>query len=81
MLCYVMMSLKLLPQMPFRATFPEPRSESEPDKLSPVDFIQDGLYGLVRTAIEKEKISLDRGAELLDISLQDMRKRTLSWVA
>ena len=65
----------------FRATFPESRPKSEPYKLSPVDFIQDVLYGLVRAAIEQEKISLDRGAELLDISLQDMRERTLSWVA
>ncbi len=64
----------------FRASFPEDSSAGEPDKLSPVDFIQDRLSGLVRKAIEKEKISLGRGAEVLGLSLQDMRDLTASWV-
>lgn len=64
----------------FRASFPENRSAGEPDSLSRVDFLQDRLSGLVRKAIEKEKISLGRGAEILGLSLQEMRERTASWV-
>jgi len=64
----------------FRASFPEDSSAGEPDNLSRVDFIQDRLSGLVRKAIEQEKISLGRGAEVLGLSLQDMRELTASWV-
>jgi predicted HTH domain antitoxin len=45
-----------------------------------VDFIQDRLSRLVRKAVEQEKISLGRGAEVLGLSLQDMRDLTASWV-
>lgn len=69
-----------LAQDAFRASFPEDSAAGEPDKLSPVDFIQDRLSGLVRKAIEQEKISLGRGAEVLGLSLQDMRDLTVSWV-
>jgi hypothetical protein len=69
-----------LAQDAFRASFPEDRSAGEPDSLSPVDFLQDRLSRLVRKAIEQEKISLGRGAEVLGISLQDMRDLTASWV-
>ena len=60
-----------LAQDAFRASFPEDRSAGEPDGLSPVDFIQDRLFRLVRKAIEQERISLGRGAEVLGISLQE----------
>ena len=69
-----------LAQDAFRASFPEDRSAGEPDSLSPVDFTQDRLSRLVRRAIEQKKISLSRGAEVLDLSLQDMRDLTASWV-
>lgn len=69
-----------LAQDAFRASFPEDRSAGEPDSLSPADFIQDRLSRLVRQAIEQEKISLGRGAEVLGISLQEMRDLTASWV-
>ena len=70
-----------LAQDAFRASFPEDSSAGEPDKLSPVDFIQDRLFRLVRKAIEQEKISLGRGAEVLGLSLdEDMRDLTASWV-
>jgi Zn-dependent peptidase ImmA (M78 family) len=64
----------------FRASFPENHSAGEPNHLSPVDFTQDRLSRLVRLAIEQEKISLGRGAEVLGLSLQDMRDLTASWV-
>jgi Zn-dependent peptidase ImmA (M78 family) len=69
-----------LAQDAFRASFPEDRSAGEPDSLSPMDFIQDRLFRLVRKAIEQEKISLGRGAEILGISLQGMRDLSASWV-
>lgn len=69
-----------LAQDAFRASFPEDRSAGEPDKLSPKDFMQDRLSRLVRKAVEQEKISLDRGAEIMGLSLQDMRDLTASWV-
>lgn len=64
----------------FRASFPEGRSAGEPDSLSPADFMQDRLSRLVRKAIEQERISLGRGAEILGLSLQEMRDLTAAWV-
>lgn len=69
-----------LAQDEFRASFPEDSSAGEPDKLSRVDFLHDRLSRLVRRALEQEKISLDRGAEMLGLSLQGMRDLTTSWV-
>ena len=64
----------------FRASFPEYKIDNEPDKLSPTDFVQNRLFNLVRKALEQEKISLSRGAEILEISLQEMRDLTTFWV-
>jgi Zn-dependent peptidase ImmA (M78 family)/DNA-binding XRE family transcriptional regulator len=69
-----------LAQDAFRASFPEGTAAGEPDKLSRVDFMQDRLSRLVRRAVEQEKISLDRGAEILGLSLLDMRELAASWV-
>ena len=51
----------------------------EPERLSRVDFAGDRLSRLVRKAIEGEKISLGRGAEILGISHQEMRDLAASW--
>lgn len=64
----------------FRASFPENLAAAEPEHLSRVDFPGDRLSRLVRKAIEGEKISLGRGAEILRRSLQDMRDLSASWV-
>jgi Zn-dependent peptidase ImmA (M78 family) len=64
----------------FRASFPEPTRAGEPEDLSPVDFMEDRLSRLVRRAVEREEISLSRGAELLGLSLLDMRRLAASWV-
>ncbi len=64
----------------YRASFPESRKAGEPEGLSHVDFPGDRLSRLVRKAIESEKISLSRGAEILRLSLQDMRTLSASWV-
>lgn len=51
----------------------------EPDGLSESDFVQDRLYGLVRTALEKDVISLGRAAEILRIPHAQVRELTASW--
>ena len=65
----------------FRAGFPEARRAGEPERLSPVDFEEDRLSCLVRRALETERISLARGAEILGLSLKEMRDLTSAWVA
>jgi predicted HTH domain antitoxin len=52
---------------------------AEPDPLSNNDFIEDRLHKLVRTAYENEKISLSRAAEILRISIDEMRELNNSW--
>ncbi len=64
----------------FRAGFPENLVSGEPEHLSHVDFPGDRLSRLVRMAIEGEKISLGRGAEILRRSIQEMRDISASWV-
>jgi Zn-dependent peptidase ImmA (M78 family)/DNA-binding XRE family transcriptional regulator len=58
----------------------EPHSAHEPDRLSPHEFNGDRLKLLVREAIEKELITLGRGAEILGLELIEMRKLVASWV-
>lgn len=53
----------------------------EPEGLSESDFVQDRLYGLVRTALEKERISMGRAAEILRIPHAQMRNLAGSWNA
>jgi len=53
----------------------------EPDGLSETDFIQDRLSRLVRLALEKNSISLNRAAEILKLSRQEMRALSSSWAA
>jgi Zn-dependent peptidase ImmA (M78 family)/transcriptional regulator with XRE-family HTH domain len=64
----------------FRASFPESRRASEPEHLSHADFAEDRLGRLVRRAIEKQHISLGRGAEILGLSTREMRELAASWV-
>lgn len=51
----------------------------EPEGLSESDFVQDRLYGLVRTALEEEVVSMRRGAEILRIPHAQMRETAASW--
>ena len=53
----------------------------EPEGVSEYDFLEDRLYRLVRTALERKVISLGRAAEILRISREDMRKRAADWSA
>jgi Zn-dependent peptidase ImmA (M78 family)/DNA-binding XRE family transcriptional regulator len=64
----------------FAAGYPEGRRADEPEHLSAVDFAESRLYGLVRKAIEREDITLARGAEILGLSLPQMRDLSAAWV-
>lgn len=52
----------------------------EPDNLSDADFKESRFFYLVRKAVEREKISLSRSAEILCISLDRMRNLANSWI-
>jgi Zn-dependent peptidase ImmA (M78 family) len=56
--------------------FPE---RSEPFGLKPFDFYADRLSRLVRKAVEEEKISISRAAEILDVSSEHMLERIAEW--
>jgi Zn-dependent peptidase ImmA (M78 family)/DNA-binding XRE family transcriptional regulator len=64
----------------FMTAAPEVLKGREPDHLSAGDFREDRLAGLVRRAIEAGEISLGRGAEVLGLSLIEMRALSASWV-
>lgn len=51
----------------------------EPEGLSESDFVQDRLYGLVRSALEKDLVSLGRAAEVLRIPHAQLRELAASW--
>lgn len=53
----------------------------EPESLTNVDFLDDRLAKLVRRAVENEIINLGRAAEILRISLEEMRIRAREWNA
>ena len=59
---------------------PEVLRSQEPDSLSPSHFIEDRLSRLVRDAIEKDEITMSRGAEILRLDLETMREIVSSWV-
>lgn len=52
----------------------------EPDHLSAGDFREDRLACLVRRATEAGEIGFGRAAEILGISLKDVRALSASWV-
>jgi Zn-dependent peptidase ImmA (M78 family)/DNA-binding XRE family transcriptional regulator len=52
---------------------------SEPARLSDADCLDDRLWRLVRLAVESHEITLNRGAEILGLSLPAMRQLTAEW--
>ncbi len=54
---------------------------AEPAGMEPHDFKENRLSRLVRKAVEEEIISLSRGAEILQMPLQEMRDLSASWMA
>ncbi len=51
----------------------------EPMSLERVDFEPERLPRLVRDALQAECISVSRAAEILEISLADIRRRAMDW--
>ena len=51
----------------------------EPASLSELDFVEGRLSRLVRRAIEEERISLGRAAEILRLTRDEMRTRAREW--
>jgi Zn-dependent peptidase ImmA (M78 family)/DNA-binding XRE family transcriptional regulator len=51
----------------------------EPNKLDPLDFLEDRLSALTQEALEKKMISVSRAAEILDIGIDEMRNRINAW--
>jgi hypothetical protein len=59
---------------------PADRVADEPAHFLEDDFHEDRLSRLVREAVEQEKISLGRAAEILQLDLVEMRELANSWV-
>jgi len=59
---------------------PEVLRSQEPHSISSSFFLEDRLYRLVRRAIEKDEITMSRGAEILRKDLSDMRDIVSYWV-
>jgi hypothetical protein len=59
----------------------EPHSlrAGEPSNLDDMDFISDRFNRLVRKAIEEEKISISKAAEIMRISVSQMREQIIAW--
>ena len=54
---------------------------SEPFGMQRFDFFEDRFSRLTREALEKDKISLSRGAEMLRISIEEMQELLADWEA
>lgn len=52
---------------------------TEPNPLDPLDFLEDRLSALTREALGKGLISVSRAAEILDISIEQMRNLINAW--
>lgn len=57
------------------------RRSGEPESLSRHDFVEDRLARLVRRAVEEQRVSLGRAAEILGLTREEMRKQARAWAA
>lgn len=64
----------------FQASFPEASKAGEPENLSRADFMVDRLSRLARRGVDSGAISLGRAAEILGLSLPEVRSLAASWV-
>jgi Zn-dependent peptidase ImmA (M78 family) len=64
----------------FLASMVETKAADEPKRLSSDDFVEDRLCSLVRSAVDKQMISVGRAAEVLGFDLRTMREQVASWV-
>lgn len=59
--------------------FPGPLRSYEPDSVAAHDLKEARLYRLVATALDEEKITMSRGAEILKMKLVEFRKLADAW--
>ena len=52
---------------------------AEPFGMQRFDFYEDRFKRLTRDAVERDKISLSRGAEMLRISIEEMQDLQRNW--
>ena len=52
---------------------------AEPFGMQRFDFYEDRFKRLTREAVEKDKISLSRGAEMLRIGIEEMQDLLQNW--
>ena len=55
------------------------KTTQEPAGLEEFDFVEDHLRLLIRKALEKEQITVSRAAEILNVSLLEMRQIINAW--
>lgn len=72
-----------IPLMPedFHAKVTEDKASREPKRLEDVDFIEDKLSRLVRRALDEERITRDRAAEILRLTPEEMMQLIEDWAA
>lgn len=63
----------------FLASFPEARSGQEPFGLSKLDFMSSRLHSLVKRALNEGMITWLHAADILDLSLGEMRQLASEW--
>lgn len=60
-------------------SYVEGTRSQEPESLSEIDFMEDRLDLLVRRGIERDIITASKGAEILGLTLGEIRERMASW--
>jgi Zn-dependent peptidase ImmA (M78 family)/DNA-binding XRE family transcriptional regulator len=59
---------------------PAEKGADEPERLDRHDFMQDRLARLVRSALERDAITLGKAGEILELDMDEMRELANSWV-
>ncbi len=59
---------------------PAEKGADEPERLDRHDFMQDRLARLVRSALERDAITLGKAGEILELDMEEMRELANSWV-
>lgn len=72
--------IPLLPE-DFHSKVTEDKASREPKRLDDVDFVEDRLSRLVRKALDEERITRDRAAEILRKTPQEMMELIEDWAA
>jgi len=54
-------------------------NDTEPDGINRFAFMEDRFNRLIREAVEQEKISVSRAADMLGLTISEMRELMLGW--